>query len=110
FVAENGLPGDSWPQANSLKKLKTELEKIRRQEWIAHQPGKDLVGVACPIRENGQARAKNGGGDSVVAALGIFLPAFRFKGAHKKAIIKEMTAAAAGISARLASQSSAIQA
>jgi len=92
FIAEEGLPGSRWPEAGSLSKLKSELGKIRRREWICgYKTAEDVMGIAYPIRES----------DKVVAALGLFLPAFRFKGAHKTVILKGMFATAAAISARL---------
>ncbi len=91
FLAEMGLPGSSWPEADSRKKLKIALEKIRRQGLVLHQPSSELIGIAYPVSENGK----------VIAALGLFLPAFRFKGAHKAAIIKGMPKAAAAVSERM---------
>lgn len=91
LVSEQGLPGSLWPQASSPSKLKAELEKIRRQGWVCHQPGNEVMGIAYPVSEGG----------NVVAALGLFLPAFRFKGAHKTAVMKGMSATAEAISKRL---------
>jgi DNA-binding IclR family transcriptional regulator len=91
FIDGNGLPASVWPEANSLSKLKSELDKIRRRGWVCHKTAGDVVAIAYPIREK----------DNVAAALGLFLPAFRFKGAHKNTVMKEMAATAAAISASL---------
>ena len=50
-----------------------------------------IVGLGRPIRSAGR----------VVAALGLYLPASRFTGAHKAAILKAMATAAAAIGERL---------
>jgi len=91
LIAEKGLPGFSWPEASSLKKIKIELNAIRRRGWVIHQPFAELIAIACPISENGK----------VVASLGLFLPAFRFKGAHKTEIMRVMSASSVAISARM---------
>jgi len=90
-ISEQGLPAARWPEADSLSKLKVELEKIRRRKWVCHQTDNGVMGIAYPVSENSE----------VVAALGLFLPAFRFKGAHKIALTKGMSATSAAISARL---------
>ena len=95
FIAEEGAPGSRWPEASSLSKLKSELEKIRRRGWVCYKTTHDVVAIAYPIREKDKSRSDR---DKVVAALGLFLPAFRFKGAHKTAIMKGMSTAAAAIS------------
>lgn len=98
FITERGLPGSNWPEASSLKKMETALAAIRARGWACYQTTGDVMGIACPIRENDKSRSER---DKVVAALGLFLPAFRFKGAHKTAIMKGMSATAAAISERL---------
>lgn len=90
-LAVHGLPGSRWPEVKSIKKLKSAFENIRRHGYTFYRPNENLIGIAYPISENGR----------VIAALGLFLPAFRFKGAHKTAIMKGMSATAAAISGRL---------
>jgi len=92
-IAENGLPGIRWPEAASRQKLESVLSVIRRQKLVCHQTSEGIVGVACPIREN----------DKVTAALGLFLPAFRFNGGHKAAIMKGMASTSAEISKKFSS-------
>jgi len=92
FIAANGLPGSAWPGVSSRSKLESALEAIRRQGWVSHQAAGDVTGLARPICEK----------NKVIAALGLFLPSFRFKGDHKAAIMKGMAQASSAISARLA--------
>lgn len=40
----------------------------------------DVIGIAFPVRQEGK----------VIAALGLFLPLFRFKGKHREEILKKM--------------------
>lgn len=98
FIAEEGLPRSCWPEASSLANLKSMLETIRKRGSVCYKNSSDVMGIAYPIREKDKLRPER---DKVVAALGLFLPAFRFKGAHKSTIMKEMSAAAAAISERL---------
>jgi len=91
FIVREGLPGARWPEAASREKMDSALAAIRRQKVVCYQSSRDIVGIASPIIDKGK----------VVAALGLFLPAFRFKGVHKKVIIKGISATANAISERL---------
>jgi len=93
FMAEQGLPGSDWPEASSLPGLRKALEAIRRRGWECHKAKGDVMALAYPIREN----------NKVVAAVGMFLPVFRFKGGHKAAIMKGMASTSAAISRKLSS-------
>lgn len=93
FIAEEGLPGPNWPEAASLPKLQKALEIIRRKGWERHKTQDDVIAIAYPIHENSK----------VIAALGMFLPSFRFKGTHKAAVIQGMAATSAAISGKLSS-------
>jgi len=93
FIAAQGLPDSDWPEAASLPKLRKALEAISRRGWECHKAKGDVMALAYPIRENG----------NVVAALGLFLPAFRFKGAHKTAVMQGLASTAAAISSSLSS-------
>jgi len=88
-ISEQGLPGKRWPEVKSLTAFKNVLVEIRKKGWVCHFTNEELVGLAFPVwgREN-----------QVIAALGMFLPRFRFKGAHKNAIMKGMSATASAIS------------
>jgi DNA-binding IclR family transcriptional regulator len=91
FIAREGLPGANWPEAGSRKKLEAALVGIKSQKVICRWPSPDIVGLASPIIEDGK----------VAAALGLFLPASRFKGAHKTALMREIPATAAAIGEHL---------
>ena len=92
FIAKEGLPGSRWPEtASSLANLKAALNAIRKRGFACYKTTGEVMGIACPIFEK----------DKAIAALGLFMPAFRFKGAHKTTIMKGMSATAAAISTRL---------
>ncbi|MFA7160342.1 MAG: IclR family transcriptional regulator [Kiritimatiellia bacterium] len=92
FMAGNGPPGPSWPEASSVQKLKAALAEIRSRGWVMNRTASGVIGLAYPVAD----------GARVAAALGLFLPAFRFKGHHKSAIMAGMAEAAAAISGRMA--------
>lgn len=92
IVAEHGLPGNKWPEAGNQTAFHKSLADIRRVGRVCHATDNDVVGLAFPVRDKG---------NMVSAALGLFLPRFRFKGAHKTVVMKGMSATAAAISKRL---------
>ncbi len=92
FVAACGLPDAAvWPEAQTRQGLLAELAALRTKDTVTLATRSQLAGVACPIRN----------ADRVTAALGLYLPASRFTGAHKNMILKEMKTAAEQISLRL---------
>jgi len=91
FLTEHALPGSDWPDADSFPKLQAELAAIRRQGWVCFRQDSNITTIAYPIREN----------DRTIAALGLFLPTFRFKGTHKTTVLKGMKKASSAISAHL---------
>lgn len=105
FMAEEGFPRSHWPEASSLTNLKSILATIRKRGLVCYKNAGEVMGIAYPVYEKDLSRLKRDKPCSelgrVVAALGLFLPAFRFKGAHKTAIMKKMSATAAAISERL---------
>ena len=92
LVTEHGLPGNQWPEAGNPAAFKKALADIRKTGRVYHAPNDEVVGLAFPVCNHR---------NEVTAALGLFLPRFRFKGAHKTAIMKEMSATAAAISEHL---------
>jgi len=93
FLAANGLPAaEQWPEAATEADLARELAGLRDagRAITLHDP----AGIAFPVSD----------GRVVVAALGLFLPRDRFKGAHKKRILAGMAATAASISEQLEEQ------
>ncbi len=91
FVAANGLPEMRWPEAASPAGLEREMDTIRREGRVVRSDG-HVAGVALPLRE----------GDTVPAALGMYLPAHRFEGEHRERILAGMAATAAAITRRVA--------
>lgn len=92
-VARHGLPGAEWPGVRSAKDLKQSLAAIAQQGWACAPLSGDAVGIAFPVRQPDGKTA---------AAAGIFLPAYRFKGAHKRKIIGGLKEAALAIGRELA--------
>lgn len=91
FVRIKGLPDkNSWSEATTMKKLKECLNRIR-QKGMLYYVKNEVVAVAFPVRQHGR----------VVAALGLFLPEFRFKGKHKDIVFKKMRETADEISKKL---------
>jgi len=89
---ENGMPdGKVWQESATAAGLLRALEEIRRQEFLVTVTQGEVCAIAFPIREHG----------CVVAALGLYLPAFRFTGAHRREILDGMRAVAEEIGARL---------
>ncbi|OGV69179.1 MAG: hypothetical protein A2283_13105 [Lentisphaerae bacterium RIFOXYA12_FULL_48_11] len=88
-VADYGLPGKLWPQVDNITSLRKALTKIRNDEWVHHSPDNETVGLAFPI---------NSPEGHVIAAIGLFLPKFRFKGKHQKNVTSGLRRAAKAIS------------
>ncbi|MBN2582652.1 MAG: helix-turn-helix domain-containing protein [Planctomycetes bacterium] len=94
FVTVNGLPGEKWPEARDWQSLVVALADVRQVEGCLEVPHTEITGVGCVVRD----------GRQVVAALGLYLPMFRFKGSHKQEILQRMPATAAAISEALSRQ------
>jgi len=94
FVAATGRPDRDWPEARTLRGMARALRKIRDDGLATTEVHSDVVGIACPVRE----------GQRVVAALGVFLPTFRFEGAHKEQVLAGLKEAADALSARRTEQ------
>lgn len=94
FIENYGLPGGNWPEMDSPAKLIKALKKIRDSELSIIMHPHHVVGVARPIWENGQ----------VVAALGLWLPEYRFQDKNKQKILEEIQTTSNEISKTLSSQ------
>jgi len=93
IVTEQGLPGNQWPEAGEPAALKKALAAIRKTGRVYHHaPGTELVGLAFPVRNHQ---------NEVIAALGLFLPRFRFKGEHRQKILSGLQKTATAISRTL---------
>ena len=87
-VGRIGMPDIAWPEIKSFGDLGRELERIRASDCLCVDLPDDAVGLALPIcRSDGK----------VAASLGLHLPVYRFKGEHKREILKELKQTAAKI-------------
>jgi IclR family transcriptional regulator, KDG regulon repressor len=93
FVDRNGLPGEQWPEVRTMSDLVSALAEIRASGGPLVVARDETAAIACPVHEDGR----------MVAALGLYLPKFRFKGEHRKAVLDGLGGAAAEISLRLGS-------
>lgn len=91
FVRANGLPGSRWPAVTDEASLASALAEIRGAGRVVNVTPTHVVGIAYPVRQDGR----------VVAALGLYLPEFRFGGEHKGKVLGGMEHAAAAVSSRL---------
>lgn len=81
FIKKHGLPDKKiWPEATTKKKLFSFISNIRKKGMVIHITKSDVAGIAFPVKQK----------DRVIAALGLFLPSFRFKGEYRKHILKNM--------------------
>ena len=79
-LAEHGMPGHEWTGVSTRAQLVRALGRIRRADMVVYETHADVTAMAVPVRERGQP----------VAALGLFLPTYRYAGAHKKAVLAGM--------------------
>jgi len=91
FVRANGLPGDAWPEVQSDADLHAALARVREAGAVVNVTPTHVVAIAHPIAQD----------ECVVAALGLFLPEFRFTGEHKAAVLAGMERTAAAVTLRL---------
>lgn len=89
IVKEHGMPGSEWPQAGNPEAFNKVLADIRKTGRVCHTPNDELVGLAFPVRNHR---------NEVSAALGLFLPRFRFKGAHRQKVLSGLRQTATAIS------------
>lgn len=82
-----GRPGGRWPEAASAAGRRAALERVRRRGCALVERG-EVTGAAFPVTEGGRT----------VAALGVFMPAFRFVAPHRRAVLDALRAAAAAAS------------
>lgn len=77
FVNKQGLPSsDVWKNVNSFQDLQRKLKLIRRKGMII-QKANHLVSIAVPVMK----------GTHCQAALGVYLPVFRFNKDKKEEIV-----------------------
>ena len=89
YILRNGLPKkEVWKEATNSHKLNAELTNLREERMVVYSASKQLIQMAYPIKE----------GEKVVAALGLGMPRFRFKGSHKNEVLKKTKKTAEEIS------------
>lgn len=94
LLDKRGLPGSEWSEVSSRKGLDRTLADIRRQGMVVNVTASKVVGIGCPVLQKGR----------VVAALGLFLPEFRFVGPHKQEVLRGVKRTAEEIGLRLSSE------
>lgn len=88
YTKRHGFPGNRWNGINNFTCLQKELIKIK-EEKMAIRQDKQICALAVPII-----------GEGLIASLGVYLPLVRFKGKHKREIIKGLKDAAQEVSIR----------
>ncbi|MDY7009326.1 MAG: IclR family transcriptional regulator [Planctomycetota bacterium] len=92
FIILRGLPGKGvWTGVKTRKQLTTALRNIRKDQKVIDTSQPQIAAAAYPIWQN----------ETVAAALGLFLPKFRFKGEHRRKVLAGLEATAAEITRRL---------
>jgi len=82
IVNKKGIPKDEWPEVKSYKDLKNALLEIKKKKICFKITNDNQVqALAVPVF---------GPDGKVWASIGIYLPLSRFKGEHKKEIIKNL--------------------
>lgn len=71
---------DLWPAVKNRKELEAAMQEIRENDRAIRVGESEIVGIAVPVRENGE----------VTASLGVYLPDFRFNKERETEILKEM--------------------
>lgn len=95
FVRRNGLPTGLWPEAKTRARLQVLLRRIRRKGQYWDTNPDNISSTAVPVLM----------GNTVVAAVGVYLPATRFQGPHRGRIMEETRRCGNGISAALSARS-----
>ncbi len=92
-MAKHGLPGNKWPEAGSARKLTAALAGIKRA-GLVKSPSDDgqALRLAFPVK---------GPDGAVWAALGVSMPVHRFRGSHKKNVMKDLRDVAEQMSQQL---------
>lgn len=78
LVTKKHLTFKRWKKVSNMTNLFEEIEKVRNSDYVLNLDVEDVVHLAFPIMIR----------EKVVAALGIGLPATRFKGKHKQEILE----------------------
>lgn len=79
FFEKNGLPSHCWPEVDSLESFISLLDEISSLK-ILIKSTKDHTSLSVPLYENG----------NIAAALGVFLPTYRFEDEYRELIVKAL--------------------
>jgi len=92
YINKYGLPDKGiWEGVQSFENLEAELDKIKKQGYTIQVAKSKILGIAIPIYT----------GKSVVAAMGVFLPDFRFNKKTETNILTNMQKTAKTIECNL---------
>lgn len=91
-IEKHGLPGPRWNGISSEGELEDELKKIRRDGIARDVNHGQVFALAVPIFDEDR---------NVLAALGIFMPAFRAEAARREELSERLKTTARKISARI---------
>ncbi len=93
FINAAGMPSrEAWGEITTPQQLKTALAQIRTQDCVITETGAYLAQLAFPIHNQNQ---------QTIAALGCYVPRYRFESEHKEHIITTLRQAAQTISGNL---------
>ena len=81
FLLRNGPPGEEWKEMESEGQLKRTLAGIAQQALL-EEKRKEITALAVPVFHKGR----------VVAAVGSFIPEYRFRKRHKQTILDLLSA------------------
>ncbi len=92
FIRKYGLPAaDIWPEAQTADSLESAFQLLRDQGFSTQVSSRQIIGLAVPLKRQ----------ETVIAALGVFLPVFRHDATIQQRILREMQQAALQISEQL---------
>lgn len=87
FLLQKPLPDPEWPEARDERKLRQLLANISASGRYVDVTPQGVARASYPVRQHGK----------VVAALGLYAPAFRFTGRHRDHALKRLKEAVATI-------------
>ncbi len=90
FLLRNGPPGEEWKEIRSEAQLNKTLNRIAHQELLVEER-EDITALAVPVFLSGR----------VVAAVGSFIPGYRFQEKQKQAILELLSALPEKIAERM---------
>jgi len=82
----NGPPGKLWEAAGTREEFLRELDRIAGLDYLLEIES-EAAAISFPVRRDGE----------VIAALGVYVPEYRFQGERRQAILDAMAAISTGI-------------